>query len=333
MVLGFNRAGNQPPLFWVFNDKAEPGSLAEALGSDQPLYALRSGRDLSDYSEDQIQAIALRYVSEIVQVSPAGPLFVGGNCQGGIIALAIGQHLLRRRRHIPLLVLMNWSFPLQSYNGPVFFIADVENVNMNARTIFARPELAWRRAFAHAELASIPGGHGQGFLPDNVEILAGLLTRQMAAALDTPPALLPDSGYRVTIEMAEAVGEIRTGASRQIPVVIRNDGDIAWAPTDVSGIVLGSRWLDARGRIVRRKQPWADIPRLEPNASTTVQLPIVAPEKPGKYTLSLDLSEEGSRWFRKDPWHAACAAMRVGKEPGLLRALGARLLGRSRSQP
>jgi hypothetical protein len=266
----------------------------------------------------------------VMQIRPAGPLFIAGNCQGGIIALAIGQHLLRRRRHVPLLVLMDWSFPLQSYNGPVFLIGAVENVNLNPRTIFARPELAWRRAFAHAEFASIPGGYSQGFLPGTIDILAGLLTRQMAAALAAPPALLPESGYRVAIDVAGPQPDIAPGQSRELAVTLRNDGDIAWAPTAASGIVVGSRWLDERGRIVPGQPRWADIPGLQPNALATVQLLIVAPGKPGKYTLSLDLCEEGSRWFRKDPWHAACQAMRV-TEP-LWKTLGIRWPWRPRKQ-
>ncbi|MFY9291980.1 MAG: hypothetical protein WAP03_14970 [Methylorubrum rhodinum] len=51
---------------------------------------------------DEIQRLALRYVHEIAETCPAGPVFVGGSCQGVLIALPVAQHLLRRGRHVPL---------------------------------------------------------------------------------------------------------------------------------------------------------------------------------------------------------------------------------------
>ena len=150
-MLAVNTGGSRPPIFWVFNDANEPGALAAKLGSDQPLYAFRSAYLISDYSEDDLQVLALRYMADIVATNPEGPFFIGGNCQGAIIALAIAQHALRRKLHVPLLILMDWAFTLQPYLGSVLLIAGRNNANHNAKRLFSRPELAWQRAFASCE--------------------------------------------------------------------------------------------------------------------------------------------------------------------------------------
>ncbi len=186
-ILTINAGGTKPPLFWVFNSFQEPVELAKALGPDQPLYAFRSGVDISDYSEDDIQAFALRYLSDVLYVCPEGPFFVGGNCQGAIIAVAIAQHALRRKRHVPLLVLMDWAFELQPYPGSVLLISGRDNFEHNSARRFHRPELAWKRAFASFEFAEIPGAYAEGFNKGPVEVLSHVLTTRMASALASFP--------------------------------------------------------------------------------------------------------------------------------------------------
>ena len=62
------------------------------MAQPSTVYAFRSGLGLIEYSEDEIQAFALRYASELAEVHPDGSVFVGGCCQGAIIALALAQH-------------------------------------------------------------------------------------------------------------------------------------------------------------------------------------------------------------------------------------------------
>lgn len=294
-IIGFNLDGDQPPIFWVFNAPQEPVALSRELGPGRPLYAIRSGYELTDYREDEIQAFALRYVSEIVRLRPTGPIFVGGNCQGAIIALAIAQHLLRRKRHIPLLVLMDWAFELQPYQGRVLLIGGADNHHHNPRLAFANPELAWARAFAGHAFAEITGGYAKGFEPEHIGGLGRAVVEHMRSALSASPTLMPDSGYRASVAAKDPPREMRLGESRTIAVLVTNQSDIVWAPT--SGLRLSSRWL-RRGRLLRQTpQPRAEVPRLGPLETATVRLTIAAPRRLGELTLSLDLVEEGNRWF------------------------------------
>jgi acyl-CoA synthetase (AMP-forming)/AMP-acid ligase II/thioesterase domain-containing protein/acyl carrier protein len=296
-LVGYNLDGDQPPIFWVFNAPQEPTGLSRALGPRYPLHALRSGVDLCDYSEDEIQTFALRYVSDIGRLRPEGPVVVGGNCQGAIIALAIAQHLLRRKRHVPLLVLMDWAFELQPYQGRVLLIAGEANLNQNPRRAFARPDLAWSRAFAHHDFAEITGGYAEGFDPPHVDGLARVLAEHMLSALAAPCVLMPDSGYQASVTAQKPPVLMRPGARRALWVTVGNESDVAWAPTAASGILLGGKWLRGGQPFAPAPQPRAAIPGLRPGETAKVKLALTAPDQPGEMTLALDLVEEGNRWF------------------------------------
>jgi acyl carrier protein len=299
MVLAFNRQGTKPPLFWVFNTSLETRSLAKALGDDQPLYAFRSGWLVTDYREDHIQALALRYLSEIIDLYPEGPFFIGGNCQGGVIALAIAQHALRRKRHVPFLVLMDWTFTLQPYQGHVLLVSGRDNFDYNPVRRFESPELAWRRAFSSFEFVEIPGGYAQGFDEGPIEVLTDLLTSRMQSALQNPPAILPETAYCATIEVHDVPLAMETSGRMMLKVVVRQDSPFDWNRSEQSGIVLGSRWLDANGRPLQRSSSTAVLPRMARHSSVAVDLAITAPDDAGDFTLNIELREEGNRWFRK----------------------------------
>ena len=307
-ILAHHAEGRAAPLLWVFNAPREPTMLAEALGPQQPLYAVRSGVGLIDYREDEIQRLALHYVSEFERLHPSGPVFVGGNCQGGVIALAIAQHLLRRRRHVPLLVLLDWSYALQPYCGRVMMVGCADTIHLNARHLFAHPELAWTRHFAACRFLEIPGGYAEGLLPPQVGLLARTLRDDMAAALAAPPTLLPESAYRASVRAA-LPARLAVGERRTVRVSVTNRSDVAWASTAASGLVLGSRWV--RPGLHGPPQPRASLPGLVPGETATVRLGLVAPATAGEATLVLDLVEEGSRWFGPEDVGGLRAAVHV----------------------
>jgi hypothetical protein len=147
------------------------------LGPDQPIYAFRSGLGLIKYKENEVQALALRYVSEIEEACPHGPLFIGGTCQGAIIALAMAQHCLRRQRHVPLLVLMEWGFPLQCYAGPVLLIHGRDSMQSNPFLRYGDPVAAFSQAFQDYAIAEMPGDHDHVFEDDKVAVLGKFLLR------------------------------------------------------------------------------------------------------------------------------------------------------------
>lgn len=296
-IMGHNTGGDQTPIFWIFNWHVEAALLAEALGPRQPLYAMRSGYLLIGYSEDEVQALALRYVAEITQLCPAGPLFIGGNCQGGIIAIAVAGHLLRRKRHVPLLVLMDWSFELQPYPGRVLLMSGVDNVRLNPRALYAAPERAWARAFAQVDFVEISGGFGMAFQAEHAQLTVSTMRMHMQRALDAAPTLLPESGYRAAIVVENLPAELQAGERRTVRVTVRNASEIPWAATAESGLVLSSRWRQGDEDVFHRPQPSATLPRLGRDEAAVVSLQITVPDTPGAYVVSFDVLEEGNRWF------------------------------------
>jgi acyl-CoA synthetase (AMP-forming)/AMP-acid ligase II/acyl carrier protein len=181
LVAGVNTDGAKTPLFWLFQDAVQFRQLAKSLGTSQPVYALRSGVNIVDYTEDNIQTLALRYVSEISEVAPQGPVFIGGACQGSIIALAVAQHLLRRWRDIPLLTLMEWGWAYQTYAGPVLLIHGRDS-DFNPYRRYRDPDSSWRRAFAEHVSVETPGDHTNLFDDGYVEAWSEMLALHMRKA-------------------------------------------------------------------------------------------------------------------------------------------------------
>lgn len=313
MVLAHNDAGSKPPLFWVFNAEPEPGLLAAALGEDQPLYAFRSGAEISDYDENDIQAFALRYLSEIEQISPGGPLLIGGNCQGALIALAIAQHALRRRRHVPLLVLADWMFELQPYRGRVLMFAGRDDRLHNPRRRYQRPELGLGRAFPNHEFVETSGSFvfDAGAMPE----VAAELRRHLGESIAAPVDALPSEGYVATIATSDAPAQMESGARTTLDVTVGNGGPLRWLPSARSGLTLASRWSDAEDDLIADFEPRADLPEIGPQQSATVRLPIVAPAMAGEFRLHVDVCSEGSRWFNRDPRRAFTVPVVVTPTP------------------
>jgi hypothetical protein len=95
-----------PALFWCFQTGEEFAALTVALGTRIRLFGLRSGHLVFDYDSRTVAALAALYADEIEAVHRHGNLFLGGNCQGGMVMAEVAQELRRRGRHVALTVLM-----------------------------------------------------------------------------------------------------------------------------------------------------------------------------------------------------------------------------------
>ena len=93
----------------------------------------------------------------------------------------------------------------------------------------------------------------------------------------------------------------RCGAERTLALRIENNSATRWDAWEDSGIALACRWK-RWGRRHRYPGPLAGLVRLpaalEPGESTTLELPVRAPARPGLWLLDVDLVEEGVTWFQ-----------------------------------
>lgn len=121
----------------------------------------------------------------------------------------------------------------------------------------------------------------------------------------TPPALLttgalPRSAYRAQIEILDAPLSALPHQVLLIRATIRNRSSAVWpsGAKDLVWIRAGNHWLDEKGETVAFDDGRADLPAdLPPGSEAEVTLCAVAPPRPGRYLLEIDLVQEGVGWF------------------------------------
>jgi amino acid adenylation domain-containing protein len=177
-IVTLNEAGARPGLFWCLQGFDELTELAKHLGPSQPVHGIRSGHLIMEYSKENIAAIASYYAAEMIEVQPDGPFLIGGNCQGGLIAVAIALRLQELGRGVSRLVLMEQGlFP--PYEGPVALIFGRDSI-ANPYTPGSNPDIIFRNAYpAGYTVDIISGGHGEFFQSPNIETLAEALMRRL----------------------------------------------------------------------------------------------------------------------------------------------------------
>jgi thioesterase domain-containing protein len=111
-ILPISLGGTRPPLFVGGNSQALR-SLGQALGTEQPFYlldifALQEQRWLrGEPLLSTLTEIAGRFVADILAIQPAGPYFLAGQCEGGILALEIALQLQAAGHQVALLGMLD----------------------------------------------------------------------------------------------------------------------------------------------------------------------------------------------------------------------------------
>jgi amino acid adenylation domain-containing protein len=107
--------GTTPILFLVHGRRGQAqvgGRFLELLGADQPLYVFQArGVDGIQRPHETIEAMAADYISAMRTVQERGPYFLAGLCSGGIVVLAMAQHLRERGEQVGPLILIDPPVP------------------------------------------------------------------------------------------------------------------------------------------------------------------------------------------------------------------------------
>ena len=182
LITSKNTRGKNIPLFWVFQNYEEFDALANALGHNQPVYGLKSYSSVipvKEYSHQSIQGLVDRYLWEILALPVKQPIVMGGNCQGGMIALEIARKLSKTGMTPELLVLMEWMYKFGEYKKPTLFLYGEDS---HTAGIFENNErsLGWQECFPSHELCKITGTHGEFFRDSNITSLATTLGSRLA---------------------------------------------------------------------------------------------------------------------------------------------------------
>ena len=175
LICGHNVSGTRPPLYWCFQGSPEHEALALHLGSSQPVYGMRSGYLVFRYKDENIRILAKKYADEIIELQPEGGVVLGGNCQGGIIAHATAEELLRRGRTVSLLCLLGPT-RFSSFPGPVALIFSKDSKRHPYITM-RDPEGVFRSAYGTSyTVSTIPGDDESQFDEPNILTLAEFLS-------------------------------------------------------------------------------------------------------------------------------------------------------------
>ncbi|MGB5833945.1 MAG: amino acid adenylation domain-containing protein [Thiohalocapsa sp.] len=300
-ILLLNPDGKLAPLFWCFNAAHEFAQMARYLGPNQPIYGMRSGNLVLDFSDetqqrDNNRRVAMHYVSQLLHIESEGPFFLGGNCQGAAIVMELALVLQSLGLPVALVILME-AVPIQLFHGRVALVFGRESA-MNPFVEFAQPSRRWRRQFDRFSCDLIGGVHGGFFSEPHVQELCTVVEKRLAEArLDTPYPL-PNAACNVEWLALQEVPSLVTGERRCLQVSLRNASRYGWGPTEETGIRLANRWLGLDGEPVVSLDGATTIDaRWSPGETRLAKLWITAPQQPGRWRLEVDLVEEGVARF------------------------------------
>ena len=110
-LVPLRQSGSQPVLFCVHpagGSASVYGNLANALGPDQPVWALQAkGLEAGEIAHTSMQEVVAEYVAALREVSPHGPYRLLGTSLGGTIAHAMAAELERQGCRVDKLILVD----------------------------------------------------------------------------------------------------------------------------------------------------------------------------------------------------------------------------------
>jgi acyl-CoA synthetase (AMP-forming)/AMP-acid ligase II/acyl carrier protein len=119
-----NPDGRRQPVFWCNNAPGkELAGVAAHLSAEQPFYSLYSGVKLFARTDETVAKLARFSADKIIALQPEGPYYLGGNCHGGRLAVAVAQELARRGHVVNKLMLLEYASPeLYGFKGELLLM-------------------------------------------------------------------------------------------------------------------------------------------------------------------------------------------------------------------
>jgi SAM-dependent methyltransferase len=179
-----------------------------------------------------------------------------------------------------------------------------------------------------AEYVALMEGDVRGFPVDALaRSLRNFFLVTLAKGEERPDSRNP-SRLRAAIESRGPAGGLRgrSGASLELPLTIRNDGDTEWRHEEnpVGGyVLLSAHLLDGEGQLVRHGFLRQLLPaNVLPGESIEVTAAVTLPVEAGAYRLRFDLVDEHVMWFAQmgSPTLDVPVEVEAGQAPGGLRA-------------
>ncbi len=177
-----NEKGSRPPIFWCFNNWAEPLLLTRKLGADQPLIAMHSLNSIVKGLRTKkrfLEHLASRYLETIKPMYGDGHLILGGNCQGSPIVEAIAIQAQKTLNTKPLLITLDY-IPQRMHQLPMLLLFGRDSAYNPFNTdVDPLPILRSNHSnFAWGFIGSI---HGQYFKNPEIDQLGWMITKAIGS--------------------------------------------------------------------------------------------------------------------------------------------------------
>jgi hypothetical protein len=104
--------------------------------------------------------------------------------------------------------------------------------------------------------------------------------------------------FKAYFGTTDAPKTMAAGLTYTVRPTIVNVGVATWPRAGFDPVRLGAHWLDDRGRAISWDDARIELPKdVAPRDSINAELDVTAPDRPGTYTLVLDLVQEHVDWF------------------------------------
>ncbi len=107
--------GEKPPFFCIHGD---PSILGPYLENDQPYYFLHHGAGDKHVMYLSVEELTRQHLSEVREIQPRGPYFLGGFSFGGLLAFEMAKRLVAAGETVALLALFDPTSPSVGHKGP-----------------------------------------------------------------------------------------------------------------------------------------------------------------------------------------------------------------------
>ena len=296
-----HESGTQPPLFFCFLSEYSFNQLADHLGPDQPIYAMRGVNSIipvtgEEMFEDNMRRAAITYLPEVLELAGDGPIYLGGYCQGATLAMNLAALLTALQKPVATVISIEKSPPV-AFPGHVDFIF-AENGFLNPYQHFDAPEQVWDRRHGSHTFELVPGEYGTVFRPPNILQMGAVIRKRLRAAQTATLHSLPRSARAISWISAGLPPRLAPGDTATIAVQFKNDSPHVWNTTDQTGLRVRADWLDQAGAPLDLPPAYGTLfDPVAPGETRSVALHITAPEHTGAVSLSLDMIEEGVAKF------------------------------------
>jgi acyl-CoA synthetase (AMP-forming)/AMP-acid ligase II/acyl carrier protein len=276
VIRGLGTASAGQPIFWCGTQGYEGEVLQKALGNHHPIYTMMSVAQFEGRTDADRVTTAAKFAEEIQQISPEGPLVLGGFCDGGRVMAFVAEILQNAGREIRcFLAVDHWFTAPAAF--PVFHIYSSDPIH-SAVQYYHRAELAYRVLYPQGVgTFEMDEGHQMGL--QSLQGLSDQLRPILAGQHVLEPLGAPQIPYEGRSDLYRASMTVQ--AQRFCPpngvlsfkATVTNRSGQTWGATEDSGFCVVAHALNLDHVLRKRNVAYAafDAP-LAPDETAVVTL-------------------------------------------------------------